>query len=88
MTELRTRAREIVEDPETNPDPVTPLVIRPSVAHGTLPRLRYGREYAFRIWATDLAGNSRPHHLGGPVGQGRVQALRQVWPGALERSLR
>ena len=27
---------------------------------GTLPRLRYGRSYAFRAWAVDLAGNSRP----------------------------
>lgn len=31
------------------------------VAPGTLPRLRYGRSYAFRAWSVDLAGNSPPH---------------------------
>jgi hypothetical protein len=58
---------EIVEDPTTDTDLVTPLVIGPQVSPGTLPRLRYGRSYAFRVWATDLAGNSRPHAIG-PAG--------------------
>lgn len=60
--------REIVEDPADDVDAVTPLVVRPRVADGTLPRLRYGRSYAFRVWATDLAGNSRPHTLAPPSG--------------------
>jgi hypothetical protein len=59
---------EIVEDPEAGdpdqPTPVTPLRIVTRVAPGTLPRLRYGRSYAFRVWAADLAGNSRPHAIG------------------------
>ena len=58
---------EVVEDPEDHPDRVTPIVMRPRVEPGTLPRLRYGRSYAFRAWSADLAGNSRPHLLGGPV---------------------
>ena len=45
-------------------NPVTPLVVTNRVEPGTLPRLRYGRSYAFRAWAVDLAGNSRPHELG------------------------
>jgi hypothetical protein len=55
---------EIVEDPASNPDPVTPVLITSTVEPGTLPRLRYGRSYAFRAWAVDLAGNSRPHDVG------------------------
>lgn len=55
---------EVVEDPDTDPDPVTPLTIHTRVEPGTLPRLRYGRSYAFRAWSVDLAGNSRPHPLG------------------------
>ncbi len=55
---------EIVEDQEADPDPVTPLLVRSEVEPGTLPRLRYGRSYAFRVWATDLAGNSRRHTNG------------------------
>lgn len=55
---------EIVEETEVDPDPVTPLVVTNRVEPGTLPRLRYGRSYAFRAWAVDLAGNSRPHLLG------------------------
>jgi hypothetical protein len=55
---------EIVEDSTADPDPSTPVLIHTSVETGTLPRLRYGRSYAFRAWAVDLAGNSRPHDLG------------------------
>ena len=57
---------EIVEDPDTDPDPVTPVVIHTRVEPGTLPRLRYGRSYAFRAWGVDLAGNVRPHPIGPP----------------------
>ena len=49
---------------DANPDPVTPLVVTSEVETGTLPRLRYGRSYAFRAWAVDLAGNSRAHGIG------------------------
>jgi hypothetical protein len=55
---------EIIEAPDTDPDHVTPLVITTRVEPGSLPRLRYGRSYAFRAWAVDLAGNSRPHDVG------------------------
>ncbi len=55
---------ERVEDPDTNPDEVTPIVFRNRVERGTLPRLRYGRSYSFRAWGVDLAGNSRPREVG------------------------
>jgi hypothetical protein len=54
---------EIVEDPDVDPDPITPIVLHSRVEPGTLPRLRYGRSYAFRVWGVDLAGNSRPHDM-------------------------
>jgi hypothetical protein len=57
---------EIVEDDAVDPNPITPIVIRNRVRDGTLPRLRYGRSYAFRAWAVNLAGNSRPHAIGVP----------------------
>ncbi len=55
---------EIVEDQDADPDPVTPLIVTSEVEPGTLPRLRYGRSYAFRAWAVNLAGSSRSHGLG------------------------
>ncbi|MDQ3987426.1 MAG: hypothetical protein M3280_13130 [Actinomycetota bacterium] len=55
---------EIVEEQDADPDPVTPLIVTSSVEPGSLPRLRYGRSYAFRAWAVDLAGNTRRHDLG------------------------
>ena len=58
---------EIVEDPDTDPDPVTPIVLHSRVEPGTLPRLRYGRSYAFRVWGVDLAGNSRRHDMNPPT---------------------
>ncbi len=57
---------EIVEDPDVDPDPITPLVVETRAEPGSLPRLRYGRSYAFRAWAVDLAGNSRSRDLGSP----------------------
>lgn len=57
---------EVVEDPDTDPDPITPIVFHNRVEPGTLPRLRYGRSYAFRAWSVDLAGNSRRHDVGAP----------------------
>jgi hypothetical protein len=55
---------EVVEPVTETPLPDRPVVVTNQVAPGTLPRLRYGRSYAFRAWAVDLAGNSRPHLLG------------------------
>ncbi len=56
--------REIPEDPPvTDPDPVHPILITNRVKPGTLPTLRFGRSYALRAWAVDLAGNVRPHDL-------------------------
>ncbi|WP_203335738.1 hypothetical protein [Nocardioides limicola] len=43
--------------------PPHPIRFTHRVRPGSLPRLRYGRSYAFRAWAVDLAGNSRPHDL-------------------------
>ncbi len=56
---------EIVEDTPTTPDGAAPhpITITNEVAANSLPRLRFGRSYAFRAWAVDLAGNSRPHDL-------------------------
>ena len=55
---------EKVEDQDANPDPVTPLIVTSEAENGTLPRLRYGRFYAFRAWAVNLAGSSRAHDVG------------------------
>jgi hypothetical protein len=50
------------EDPPTTPSAGAPHPV--SFSHAlvdhTLPRLRYGRDYAFRAWLVDLAGNVRP----------------------------
>ncbi len=46
-------------DPPEEPR-VTPVAVTSAVEPGTLPLLRYGRSYAFRAWAVDLAGNSPP----------------------------
>ena len=56
---------ELPEDEaQVDDDELThPIRISTEVQPGTLPRLRYGRSYAFRAWAVDLAGNSRPHSL-------------------------
>lgn len=70
--------------------PPHPFAFASTVAKGTLPRLRYGRRYAFRAWIVDLAGNVRPHsltleHAGGTDvedlldarGMGRLLAAQQ-----------
>ncbi len=63
--------REIVEETPTSEilNERRPHPVRAShrVMPGTLPRLRFGRDYAFRAWAVDLAGNSRPHELDPPT---------------------
>ncbi len=56
---------QVLEAPPPDPDPVNPVLSSTEVESGTLPRLRYGRRYAFRAYSVDLAGNSRPHTLPG-----------------------
>ncbi|QIZ99228.1 hypothetical protein [Leifsonia sp. PS1209] len=60
----REQTVEVVEDvPDDVPDPTHPLRFANRVAPGTLPRLRFGRSYAFRAWQVDLAGNTRADEL-------------------------
>ncbi len=54
----------VVTDPQPSNDPSTPVIIDRSAAPGSLPRLRFGRRYTFRVWGVDLACNSRPHRVG------------------------
>jgi hypothetical protein len=54
---------ELVEETTLDTEPATPLSVTSSVEPRTLPRLRYGRSYAFRAWGVDLAGNSREHKI-------------------------
>ena len=62
----------ITETPEPTPTtlqggeepPPHPFVFTHRFAEGTLPRLRFGRDYSFRAWAVDLAGGVRAHHVG------------------------
>ncbi|WP_347302511.1 hypothetical protein V5740_10940 [Croceibacterium sp. TMG7-5b_MA50] len=44
--------------PVDDPAGITPVTVTTKVQPGTLPRLRFGRSYAFRAWGVDLAGNS------------------------------
>ena len=62
---------QITETAETTPTspmpgekPPHPFVFTHRFAEGTLPRLRFGRDYSFRAWAVDLGGNVRTHHVG------------------------
>lgn len=50
---------EVVLD-EPLDDPASHVRIRTEVQEGTLPWLRYGRSYSFRVRGVDLAGNSVP----------------------------
>jgi hypothetical protein len=51
--------KEIIEDQHiADPQSISKVKASSRVAPGTLPRLRYGRHYAFRASAVDLAGNS------------------------------
>lgn len=49
---------ERLADPVAPDDPQLHVVAISRVQKGTLPRLRYGRAYALRAWAVDLAGHS------------------------------
>lgn len=73
------------EDPPTTASPGAPHPV--SFAHWlidhTLPRLRYGRDYAFRAWLVDLAGNVRPAALpAAPAAGGGGGAGPGAAPGA------
>lgn len=61
------RMIEVVEETPIDAMPgeqtTHPIRFRNEVTPGTLPRLRFGRYYAFRAWAVDLAGNTRAHEL-------------------------
>ncbi len=57
---------QLLEAPPPDPDPVNPVATTTRVEPLTLPWLRYGRRYAMRAWAADLAGNSPPHLVAGP----------------------
>ena len=61
----------VVTDPQPPADPSTPVLIERAAAPGTLPRLRFGRRYSFRVWGVDLACNSRPHRFGKPADERR-----------------
>lgn len=67
--------KEKVEEVTKEAD-ITQVSITTRVLPGSLPRLRYGRSYAFRAWGVDLAGNSQ----GGqpPSGINAAQMLARV----------
>jgi hypothetical protein len=50
----------IERDPASPTDPAYPIDIRSSVPRRSLPRLRFGSRYRFRMRAVDVAGNSEP----------------------------
>ena len=74
-----TRITEVAEPTPTTPtgDETHPFVFGHTFAKGTLPRLRYGRDYAFRAWAVDLAGGVRAHHVG-PRPPARLDAVGEA----------
>ncbi|MFE5536457.1 hypothetical protein [Streptomyces sp. NPDC056492] len=88
---VRENGQEVVRDPDHHPAAAGlthPLLITTKVAPGTLPRLRYGRSYAFRAWAVDLAGNSRPPRPAAAfAGAGSGRAAREELEQALDRLL-
>ena len=61
-----TQISEVAEPTPTDltGDETHPFAFTHGLAKGTLPRLRYGRDYAFRAWAVDLSGGVRAHHVG------------------------
>jgi hypothetical protein len=61
---------EVITDDPTGAVPGTPTALGPvtskvAMEPGSLPRLRYGRKYALRLWSVDLAGDS-PDRRSGP----------------------
>lgn len=59
---LEERVEDASQERPTGQEP-HPFQFTHTIAKGTLPRLRYGREYAFRAWNVDLTGATRPHSL-------------------------
>ncbi len=55
--------------PPATPSPPFPIKFEYTAAPGSLPRLRFGTEYAVRMRAADIAGNSIPFALGADVGE-------------------
>lgn len=66
----------ITDQPESTAKPG--LGVRSNAKHGSLPALRYGSRYSFRIAGVDLAGNSVPMNKDLPpqVSQGQIQAAQ------------
>jgi len=81
-TRIVETAEETPQTPLPGEKPPHPFVFTHRFAEGTLPRLRYGREYAFRAWGVDLSGTVRPHHVGPRPPQELAPVLAEV-PGAL-----
>jgi len=73
----------LADDGEPFPGPLK-LEIRHDLLPGTLPRLRYGDEYRFRVRAVDLAGKSTTNLADDPAASGVRDALRD----RLERWMR
>lgn len=71
--------------PVDGPTGITPVTVETRVQPGTLPRLRYGRSYAFRAWGVDLAGNS--HGGAGAPTRGRPNGIGAT-PAAPDTPLR
>lgn len=61
---------QVLDAPDPDPNPLSPVASTTRPEPLTLPRLRYGRTYAFRAWSVDLAGNSAPHAVAGPSAGG------------------
>lgn len=88
------KLEEIVEPPPTAVpvDATNPVGFTHTIVPTSLPRLRYGRDYAFRAWLVDLAGNVRPPasatssepsapgDSGGPMTPGGAQPGRRAAP--------
>lgn len=85
------KLEEIVEPPPTAVpvDATNPIGFTHTIVPNSLPRLRYGRDYSFRAWLVDLAGNVRPPapatsgpsapgDSGGPMTPGGAQPGRGV----------
>ncbi len=65
---------------EPTDDPATDVLVHSRVEPGTLPWLRYGRRYSFRVRGVDLAGNSvpRPPATGAPTPEAVAAAGDQL----------
>ncbi len=85
--------KSAVHDSGQGPEPGSEMITNPAdarpgtfrvhslAAHGSLPALRYGRRYAFRVLGVDLAGNSVAHEMTVPtadeIGEAAVAAAAE-----------